>query len=68
MGDGWYCAESNTDRAMHDLYYNHNIITYNGEWFGAPDRLRFSYALDTKKIEEGLKRLKIFMETEYQTY
>jgi aspartate/methionine/tyrosine aminotransferase len=58
----------NPDRAMHDLYYNYQIITYNGEWFGAPDRLRFSYALDTAKIEEGLKRVKKFLETEYLTY
>lgn len=58
----------NADRAMHDLYHNYKIITYNGEWFGAPDRLRFSYALDTTKIEEGLKRVKKFLETEYLTY
>lgn len=58
----------NPDRAMHDLYYNHQIITYNGEWFGAPDRLRFSYALDVAKIEEGLRRVKKFLETEYATY
>jgi aspartate/methionine/tyrosine aminotransferase len=58
----------NPERAMHDLYYNHNIITYNGEWFGSPDRLRFSYALDVKKIEEGLRRVKAFLEKEYRTY
>jgi len=44
------------------------MITYDGHWFGAPDRLRFSYALDEKKIEEGLRRLKKFLETEYQAY
>jgi len=58
----------NPDRAMHDLYYHHRIITYNGEWFGAAHRLRFSYALDVKKIDEGLRRVKKFLETEYQTY
>ena len=58
----------NADRAMHDLYYNHQIITYSGEWFGVPDRLRFSYALDVQKIEEGLRRVKKFLETEYKTY
>ena len=58
----------NAERAMHDLYYNYKIITYNGEWFGAPDRLRFSYALDIKKIEEGLKRVGEFLKKEYQTY
>lgn len=58
----------NPDRALHDLYYNHKIITYNGQWFGAEDRLRFSYALDTKKIEEGLRRVGEFLKREYQTY
>ncbi|MCE9541628.1 pyridoxal phosphate-dependent aminotransferase [Candidatus Kaiserbacteria bacterium] len=58
----------NPARAMHDLYYNHKIITYNGEWFGAPDRLRFSYALDVKKIEEGLRRVKDFLGKEYASY
>ncbi len=55
-------------RAMHDLYYNHQLITYNGAWFGAPDHLRFSYALSTEKIEEGLARLKAFLEGEYTSY
>ena len=61
-------AFKNSTRAMHDLYYNHRIITYSGEWFGVPDRLRFSYALDVQKIEEGLRRVKKFLETEYKTY
>jgi hypothetical protein len=34
------------------------VITYLGEWFGAPNRLRFSYALDIKQIEEGLGRIR----------
>lgn len=40
-----------------DMYHKHKVITYLGEWFGAPDRVRFSYALDVDKIEEGLKRV-----------
>jgi aspartate aminotransferase len=55
-------------RAMHDLFYIYNIITYDGTWFGAPDRLRFSFALDIEKIEEGLRRLKMFLNTEYLEY
>jgi aspartate/methionine/tyrosine aminotransferase len=58
----------NPERAMHDLYYNHKIITYNGQWFGSDERLRFSYALDTAKIEEGLRRLGEFLKKEYLTY
>ena len=55
-------------RAMHDLYYNYDVITYDGTWFGAPKRLRFSYALDVEKIEEGLRRVGKFLENEYKTY
>ncbi|OGW80238.1 MAG: hypothetical protein A3G33_06075 [Omnitrophica bacterium RIFCSPLOWO2_12_FULL_44_17] len=40
------------------LYQDYKVITYLGEWFGAPDRLRFSYALDIKQIEEGLGRIR----------
>ena len=55
-------------RAMHDLYYKYDMITYDGAWFGAPDHLRFSYALEAPRIEEGLSRLKQFLETDYKTY
>jgi aspartate aminotransferase len=39
------------------LYTEHKVITYLGEWFGAPDRIRLSYALDKKFIAEGLERI-----------
>src|SRR4051812_27172280 len=58
----------NSARAMHDLYYNYQVITYDGGWFGAPDRLRFSYALDAAKIQEGLMRVERFLQTEYKNY
>ncbi|MBN1156378.1 aminotransferase class I/II-fold pyridoxal phosphate-dependent enzyme [Candidatus Woesearchaeota archaeon] len=45
-----------------DMFKKHKVITYLGEWFGAPERVRFSYALDTDKIEEGLKRVKKYLE------
>ncbi len=57
-----------SNRAMHDLYYSYRIITYDGTWFGAPDHLRFSYALDSKRIEEGLRRVGAFLAKEYQSY
>ncbi len=44
-------------KAVWDLYKRYNVITYPGEWFGADDRIRLSYALDSKEIEEGLKRI-----------
>ncbi|HLC65387.1 MAG TPA: pyridoxal phosphate-dependent aminotransferase [Candidatus Nanoarchaeia archaeon] len=40
------------------LFKKYKTITYLGEWFGAPNRVRFSYALDASKIEEGLKRVR----------
>ncbi len=39
------------------LYEEYDVITYLGEWFGAPDRLRLSYALDIEQIAEGLDRI-----------
>jgi aspartate/methionine/tyrosine aminotransferase len=47
----------NPSQAINDLYYQHKVIAYDGTWFGAPDRVRFSYALDVEKIREGLTRL-----------
>jgi len=55
-------------KVVHDLYYNYQMITYDGAWFGAPGHVRFSYALDVKKIQEGLKRLGQFLKTEYRSY
>lgn len=40
-----------------NMFKKHKVITYLGEWFGANDRVRFSYALNAEKIEEGLKRV-----------
>lgn len=45
------------------LYEKHKVITYLGEWFGAPDRIRLSYALDVKLIEEGLGRIREAMKS-----
>jgi aspartate aminotransferase len=47
----------NPRKFVWEMFDRHKVITYLGEWFGAPDRVRFSYALDTDKIEEGLKRV-----------
>lgn len=58
----------NSGQALNDLYYKYKIITYDGAWFGAPERLRFSYALDASKIQEGLRRLKEFLGNEYKSY
>ncbi|OGZ17572.1 MAG: hypothetical protein A2Z78_01225 [Candidatus Nealsonbacteria bacterium RBG_13_36_15] len=44
-----------------NMFKKYKVITYLGEWFGANDRVRFSYALDINKIKEGLKRVKKYL-------
>lgn len=61
-------AFKNSGQVVSDLYYTYRMITYDGAWFGAPDHVRFSYALDVTKIDEGLRRLKEFLGNEYKTY
>ena len=39
------------------LYTKYSTISYLGEWFGSPERIRLSYALDEKLIVEGLHRI-----------
>ena len=58
----------NSSQVVNDLYYTYQVITYDGAWFGAPGRVRFSYALDASKITEGLRRLKEFIGKEYADY
>ena len=44
------------------LFLDYQVITYLGEWFGAPDRIRLSYALSADLIGEGLERLRRCLE------
>lgn len=46
-----------------DMFKKYKVITYLGEWFGVSDRVRFSYALDINKIEEGLNRVKKYLKS-----
>lgn len=50
-----------SNQVVSELYYDYQMITYDGTWFGAPGRVRFSYALDVEKIEIGLNRLKKYL-------
>lgn len=47
----------NARKFLSVLFQDYKVITYLGEWFGAPERLRFSYALDIKQMEDGLNRI-----------
>jgi len=50
---------NNPAKLVWDLYSKYNVITYLGDWFGSTDRIRLSYALDSKEIEEGLNRIEL---------
>ena len=54
----------NPAKLVWDLYTKYKVIAYLGEWFGSPDRIRFSYALDSKEIEEGLNRIESALKKE----
>jgi aspartate aminotransferase len=41
-------------KTVWDLYSKHKIITYLGEWFGDPERIRLSYATDIKEIKKSM--------------
>ncbi|MBD3310387.1 aminotransferase class I/II-fold pyridoxal phosphate-dependent enzyme [Candidatus Woesearchaeota archaeon] len=50
-------------RFVLDMFKKHKVITYIGDWFGAPKRVRFSYALDSERIELGLKRVRKYIDS-----
>lgn len=50
------------EKTVWNLYKKYDVITYLGDWFGAPDRIRLSYALDSNEIEEGLSRIGKYLE------
>ncbi len=51
----------NAREFVRTLYLEQGVITYLGEWFGAPDHIRLSYALDEQEIAEGLRKIKAVM-------
>ncbi len=56
----------NSEKVVSDLYHKYQMIVYDGAWFGDPERVRFSYALDVEKIKEGLRRLRGYLSKEYK--
>jgi aspartate aminotransferase len=48
---------NNPAKFVWDLYTKYKVITYVGDWFGSNNRIRLSYALESKEIEEGLNRI-----------
>lgn len=51
----------NSGRVVAELFWKHKVIVYDGAWFGAPGRIRLSYALDASQIKEGLLRIAKFL-------
>jgi len=49
------------EKFVYEMYKYHKVITYPGTWFGDNERVRFSYALDADKIEEGLARVRKYL-------
>lgn len=50
-----------SNRVVRELFEKHKVIVYDGAWFGAPDRIRLSYALDLPQIKEGLARISEYL-------
>lgn len=51
----------NSAQVVTELYNEHKVIVYDGEWFGAPGHIRLSYALELPKIAEGLARIEKYL-------
>ncbi len=63
--EGAFYVLPKADRArelVSRLYLDHGVITYLGDWFGAPDSIRLSYALDETEIKEGLNRIELCLQ------
>ena len=54
---------SKPEEFVRKLYADYKVIVYLGSWFGAPNRVRLSYALDEEEIKEGLNRIKDCLRT-----
>ncbi|MCX6800876.1 MAG: pyridoxal phosphate-dependent aminotransferase [Candidatus Diapherotrites archaeon] len=51
----------NPEKFVYEMHKYHKVITYPGTWFGDNERVRFSYALNANKIEEGLERVRKYL-------
>jgi aspartate aminotransferase len=47
----------NAQQMCEELYKKKKVITFMGEWFGAPNHLRLCYCQPKDKLKEGLKRI-----------
>lgn len=48
---------TNPRKFVEKLYLEYKTISYLGDWFGAPDRVRLSYAIEEEQILRGLDRI-----------
>ena len=53
----------NPSKVVSDLYFKYKVIVYDGTWFGSPERIRLSYALDIEMMKEGLNKIGKYLKT-----
>lgn len=58
----------NSEDFAWNMFKKYKVIIYPGEWFGAKNRVRFSYALDVNKIKEGLGKVRKYLEKEGKSH
>lgn len=51
-----------SQRVVNELFFKHKVIAYDGAWFGAPGRIRLSYALELAQMKEGLARIRQYLQ------
>jgi aspartate aminotransferase len=52
---------NDASRMVRELYYDYDVIVYDGAWFGDSERVRFCYALEMEQMEEGLGRVRKYL-------
>lgn len=50
-----------SSRVVSELYYDYGVIVYDGKWFGAPNRIRLSFATSRENIDKGLEKLGCYL-------
>ncbi|MGG5358837.1 MULTISPECIES: pyridoxal phosphate-dependent aminotransferase [unclassified Enterococcus] len=60
------CGYENVTKWVEDLLEETGVALVTGEGFGAPENVRLSYATDLATLEEGVRRIKGFIESKSQ--
>jgi aspartate/methionine/tyrosine aminotransferase len=60
------CGYENVTKWVEDLLEETGVALVTGEGFGAPENVRLSYATDLATLEEGVRRIRKFIESKSQ--